>query len=69
MIQSEIEKSKAHILIDLIEYVPHSVVTRTLIRKLTGNINAIAIDSGESCRRRFLPSILIFRSLKVKLKL
>ncbi len=52
---AEIEKSKAHIVIDLIEYVPHSIVTRTIIRRLTGNINAIAIDSGESLSEKISP--------------
>jgi quercetin dioxygenase-like cupin family protein len=52
---SEIESSKAHIVIDLIEYVPHSVVTRTIIRRLTGNIKAIAIDSGESLSEKISP--------------
>jgi quercetin dioxygenase-like cupin family protein len=52
---AEIEKSKAHIVIELIQYVPNSVVTRTIIRKLTGNINAIAIDSGESLSEKISP--------------
>ncbi len=52
---AEIESSKAHIVIDLIEYVPKSVVTRTIIRRLTGNINAIAIDSGESLSEKISP--------------
>ncbi len=51
----EIEKSKAHIVIDVIDYVPHSIVTRTIIRRLTGNINAIAIDSGESLSEKISP--------------
>jgi len=51
----EIESSKAHIVIDLIEYVPNSIVTRTIIRRLTGNINAIAIDSGESMAEKISP--------------
>ncbi|MFO7670403.1 MAG: hypothetical protein R6W31_12145 [Bacteroidales bacterium] len=51
----EIEKSKAHILVELIQYVPHSIVTRTIIRKLTGNILAIAIDSGESMSEKISP--------------
>ena len=52
---AEIEKSKAHIVIDLIEYVPNSIVTRTIIRRLTGNINAIALDSGESLSEKISP--------------
>ncbi len=51
----EIEKSKVHNLIDLLEYVPHSIVTRTILRRLTGNINAIAIDSGESLSEKISP--------------
>jgi quercetin dioxygenase-like cupin family protein len=52
---AEIEKSKAHIVNDLIEYVPHSIVTRTILRRSTGNINAIAIDSGESLSEKISP--------------
>ena len=55
MKSAEIESSKAHIVIDLIEYVPNSIVTRTIIRRLTGNINAIAIDSGESLSEKISP--------------
>ncbi|TFH26892.1 MAG: cupin [Bacteroidia bacterium] len=50
-----IEKSQAHILVDLIEYVPHSVVFRTLVKKITGNIIAIAIDSGEKLEEKISP--------------
>jgi quercetin dioxygenase-like cupin family protein len=55
MKHSEVEKATAHIVIDLIEYVPQSVVTRTIVRKLTGNIHAIAIDSGESLTEKISP--------------
>ena len=50
-----IEKSQAHLLVDLIDYVPHSVVTRTIVQKITGNIVAIAIDSGESLEEKISP--------------
>ena len=55
MPRAEIEKSKAHIVIELIQYVPNSVVSRTIIRKLTGSINAIAIDTGESLSEKISP--------------
>jgi quercetin dioxygenase-like cupin family protein len=51
----EIEKSQAHILVDLVDYVPHSVVYRTLVQKITGNIIAIAIDSGERLEEKISP--------------
>ena len=50
-----IEKSQAHILVDLIDYVPHSVVSRTIVQKITGNIIAIAIDSGEALEEKISP--------------
>jgi quercetin dioxygenase-like cupin family protein len=51
----EIEKSKSHILIDIIEYVPNSVVSKTIIRKTTGNISVVAIDSGEALAEKISP--------------
>jgi len=51
----EIEKSKSHILIEIIEYVPNSVVSKTIIRKTTGNISIIAIDTGEALAEKISP--------------
>ena len=52
---TEIEKSKTHILIEIIEYVPNSVVTKTIIRKTTGNISVVAIDTGEVLAEKISP--------------
>mgnify|MGYP001829109193 FL=1 len=52
---TEIEKSKTHILIEIIEYVPNSVVTKTIIRKTTGNISVVAIDTGEVLSEKISP--------------
>jgi quercetin dioxygenase-like cupin family protein len=43
----ELEKSKAHIIIEIIEYMPHAVVSRTIIKKTTGNITATSMSIGE----------------------
>jgi quercetin dioxygenase-like cupin family protein len=51
----ELEKSKSHILIEIIEYVPNSVVTKTIIRKTTGNISVVAIDTGEALAEKISP--------------
>jgi quercetin dioxygenase-like cupin family protein len=53
--QIEIEKSKKHILIEMIDYVAHSVVTKTIIRKTTGNISIVAIDAGETLAEKISP--------------
>lgn len=52
---AEIEKSKTHILIEIIEYVPNSVVTKAIIRKTTGNISVVAIDTGGISAEKISP--------------
>lgn len=52
---TEIEKSTTHILIEIIEYVPNSVVSKTIIRKTTGNISVVAIDTGEALAEKISP--------------
>lgn len=55
MEKTDIQKSKAHILIEIIEYVPNSIVSRTIIRKTTGNISVVAIDTGEALPEKISP--------------
>lgn len=43
----EIEKAKAFIIVEIIEYVPNSVVIKTIIKKTTGNVSVVSFDSGE----------------------
>lgn len=42
-----IEKSKAINIADSVEYISHSVVSKTIIKKSTGNIALTSFDSGE----------------------
>ncbi len=51
----EFEKSKAMIIVEIIEYVPDSVVIKTIIKKSTGNINAVSFDSGEKLDEKSSP--------------
>ena len=55
MFSSEIEKSTPHIMIEIIEYIPNSIVTKTIIRKTTGNVSVIAIDIGENLAEKISP--------------
>ena len=55
MSTTELEKSKTHILIEIIEYVPNSVVSKTIIRKTTGNVSVVAIDTGEAMAEMISP--------------
>jgi quercetin dioxygenase-like cupin family protein len=51
----EFEKAKAFIIVEIIEYIPNSVVIKTIIKKTTGNITAVSFDSGESLTERTSP--------------
>ena len=44
---TELEKSTAHIIVEIIEYVPNSVVSKTILKKSTGNISVMSFDTGE----------------------
>ena len=43
----ELEKSKVHIVVEIIEYLPNAVVSKTIIKKSTGNITVSSLDAGE----------------------
>jgi len=51
----ELEKAIAHIIVEIIEYVPHSVVIKTIIKKTTGNISAVSFDTGEALTEKIIP--------------
>lgn len=55
MDNSELEKAKTHILIEIIEYVPNSVVKKTIVGKATGSISVVAIDTGETLAEKVSP--------------
>lgn len=48
MNNAEVEKAKVLNIAEIIEYVPNSVVVKTIIKKTTGNITAVSFDMGES---------------------
>jgi quercetin dioxygenase-like cupin family protein len=52
---SEIEKSKALITVEIIEYVTNSVVIKTILKKSTGNISVMSFDSGEGLTEKTTP--------------
>jgi len=55
MDHSDVEKSKAHITVEIIEYVPNSVVIKTILKKSSGNISVMSFDSGEGLTERITP--------------
>jgi quercetin dioxygenase-like cupin family protein len=51
----EVEKAKALIVVEIIEYVPNSVVIKTIIKKTTGNVSVVSIDTGEAMTEKIIP--------------
>jgi quercetin dioxygenase-like cupin family protein len=47
MENTELGKSQIFKIVDILEYIPHSVVTKSIIKKITGNISIICFDIGE----------------------
>ena len=52
---TELEKAKAHIIVQIIEYLPNSVVSKTIIKRLTGNITVLSFDAGEELEEKISP--------------
>lgn len=55
MDNEDLDKAKSHIIVEIIEYIPNSVVTKTIIRKSTGNISIMSFDSGEGLTEKTSP--------------
>jgi len=51
----EVEKGKIHIVVELIEYIPNAVVSKTIIKKVTGNVTASSFDAGEELDEKRSP--------------
>ena len=51
----ELEKSKAYISVEIIEYIPNSVVCKTILKKSTGNISVMSFDSGVGLVEKISP--------------
>jgi quercetin dioxygenase-like cupin family protein len=55
MEKSDIDKAKAYITIEIVEYVANSVVIKTILKKSTGNISVMSFDNGEGLTERTTP--------------
>ena len=51
----DIEIGMAHIIVEIIEYIPNSVVSKTIINKSTGNVSVMSFDSGEGLLEKTSP--------------
>jgi len=51
----ELEKSNVQIIVEILEYAPRAVVTKTILKKTTGNVSVSSFDSGEELAEKILP--------------
>jgi quercetin dioxygenase-like cupin family protein len=52
--ETEVVKGTPHIIVEIIEYMPHAVVSKTIIKKTTGNVTVSSLDAGEELGERIL---------------
>jgi quercetin dioxygenase-like cupin family protein len=53
--KTELEKSKVHIIMELIEYIPNAVLTKTIIKKTTGNVTITSMAPREELAEKTSP--------------
>lgn len=51
----ELEKEKVHIIVEIIEYMPNAVLSKTIIKKTTGNITVSSFAAGEELPEKTAP--------------
>ena len=52
---AEVVKAVGLIIVEIIEYIPNSVVSKTIIKKSTGNISVMSFDTGEGLTEKTSP--------------
>ena len=51
----EISKSDVHIIVEIIEYMPNTILSRTIIKKTSGNVSVLSLDSGMELSEKLIP--------------
>jgi len=44
-----------HIIVEIIQYVPNAVLSKTIIKKTTGNVSVSSFDTGEELPEKTIP--------------
>ena len=51
----EVKKAAAHIVVELIEYEHNAVVSKSIMKRATGSIDALSFDNGEGLNEKTSP--------------
>jgi len=49
---AEVKKGASHIIVELVEYEHNAVVSKSIMKKTTGSINAMSFESGEGLNEK-----------------
>jgi quercetin dioxygenase-like cupin family protein len=52
---AELEKSQSHIIVEITEYMPNAIVSKTIIKKTTGTVTVSSFDAGEELAEKTSP--------------
>ncbi len=52
---TELPKGIPHIIVEIIEYLDNAVVSKTILKKSTGNVTAMSFDTGEELEDKISP--------------
>lgn len=52
MEKEEIEKNKAHVIVQIVDYIPDAVLSKTIIKRATGNVTVSSLDAGEELEEK-----------------
>jgi len=66
MKNADLEKSKVFDIVEILEYVPNSVVVKTIINKITGNVVAVSFDSGKELSKKSSPFDTFIQAIEGK---
>lgn len=55
MENTEQEKGQTFIIVDIVDYIPNSVVIKTITKKSTGNVTVTSFDTGEALTEKVSP--------------
>lgn len=55
MMKVDVQPGIAHIIVEIIEYIPNSVLSRTILNKSTGHVSLMSFDSGEGLLEKMSP--------------
>jgi quercetin dioxygenase-like cupin family protein len=51
----ELEKSKPQMIVQVIQYMPNAVVSKTILKRITGNVTLSSFDVGEELPEKLSP--------------